>query len=143
MRISDWSSDVCSSDLVTSKIIYCLLGTLLCAGPALAQDGLGPGSRPKRPSICMNDAELEAEAQMRAGIVLRAFARTCAVRGIDGSILPEWRAFDAANAERLPEAVRLRNDASARNYTEAPHAGQPFVSKTLYSPCFVSPSLHE
>ena len=120
---------------------------LLCAAgsclPALAQDGLGPGSRPKRPLICMNDAELEAEAQMRAGIVLRAFARNCAARGIDGSILPKWGEFDAANAEQLREAVRLRNEAYARNYPDDAYAGQRIVDETLTSRGIVNPSAQE
>ena len=41
-----------------------LLGLVLivCASSALAQETRGPGNRPKRPQICMNDAELAAEA---------------------------------------------------------------------------------
>ncbi len=128
---------------MTLKAIACLLVSVLCAIPALAQDGLGPGSRPKRPQVCMSDAELEAEAQMRAGIVLRAFARNCASRGIDGSILPKWSAFDAANAEQLREAVRLRDEAYARNYPDDPYAGQRVVDEMLTSRGIVQPSAQE
>src|SRR3546814_5851864 len=40
MRISDWSSDVCSSDLATSR----LLGTSArCKRPGAPADGAGPG----------------------------------------------------------------------------------------------------
>lgn len=120
-----------------------LLPAVLAAMPALAQQGLGPGSRPKQPLVCMNDAELEAEAQVRAGIVLRAFARTCAARGLDAAILQKWGAFDGANAERLQLAVRLRNDAYARNYPDDPYAGQRVIDETLTSRGITQPSQQE
>ena len=109
----------------------------------MAQETRGPGNRPKRPLICMNDAELEAEAQMRAGIILRAFARNCASRGIDGSILPRWGEFDAANADRLREVVRLRNEAYTRNYPDDAYAGQRIVDEALTSRGIVNPSAQE
>lgn len=109
----------------------------------LAQDGLGPGRRPPQPKICMNDAELEAEAVVRAGIVLRAYARQCARYGIDGSILPKWGAFDAANAASLQNAVRLRNEAYARNYPDDPYAGQRVIDNTLASRGLGRPSPEE
>src|SRR3546814_9891847 len=37
MRISDWSSDVCSSDLMRNVLPYVSLAALLLATPALAQ----------------------------------------------------------------------------------------------------------
>lgn len=125
-----------------------LCGLLLAAGmimPVQAQDsfGLGPGSRPKRPLICMSDAELEAEAQVRAGIILRAFARTCAARGIDGSILQKWSAFDSAHAEQLQAAVRRRNEAYARNYPDDANAGQRVIDETLASRGITHPSVQE
>lgn len=122
-----------------------LLGLVLivCASSALAQETRGPGNRPKRPQICMNDAELAAEAQMRAGIILRAFARNCASRGIDASILPKWGEFDAANAEKLREAVRLREEAYARNYPDDAYAGQRMVDETLTSRGITHPSAQE
>lgn len=120
-----------------------LLLAAFVAIPALAQDGLGPGSRPKRPLICMSDAELEAEAQVRAGIVLRAFARTCAARGIDNTILQDWAAFDSANADKLQQAVRLRNEAYARNYPNDSYAGQQVIDETLTSRGITHPSVQE
>lgn len=125
------------------KFLAGLLLAALCVLPVLAQETRSAGNRPKRPLICMNDAELEAEAQMRAGIVLRAFARNCASRGIDGSILPKWSAFDAANADRLRDAVRLRDEAYARNYPDDAYAGQRIVDETLTSRGIVHPSAQE
>lgn len=110
---------------------------------AVAQQGLGPGRRPPAPDICMSEAELEAEAILRTGIVLRAYARECARRGHDGSILPAWGAFDGANAENLRAAVQLRNDAYARNYPDSPKAGQKVVDEVLTSRQLVTLSAEE
>jgi hypothetical protein len=127
---------------VIFRALLCFL-LLVCVSPTLAQETRGPGNRPKRPLICMSDAELEAEAQMRAGIILRAFARNCASRGVDGSILPKWGEFDAANVERLREAVRLREEAYTRNYPDDAYAGQRIVDETLASRGIVHPSIQE
>jgi len=81
----------------------------------------------------MTPPQLEAEAIVRAGIVLRAFARECARRGIDTSILQKWTAFDTANAQNLRAAVQLRDQAYARNYPDNPYAGQQVIDDTLAS----------
>ena len=94
------------------------------AVPALAQDGLRAGSRPKRPDICMKDPELEAEAIVRAGMVIRDHARACARRGLDGAILPIWGAFDAANAQQFRDAVQLRAETYRRLWPDDPYAEQ-------------------
>jgi len=125
-----------------------LLGALLALGlglasTAMAQEGLGAGSRPKSPQLCMTEAEFEAEAVVRSGIVLRAYARDCARRGIDGSILPQWSAFDAANAEQLRNAVELRSQAYARNYPNDAYAGQRVIDEILTSRGIVHPSAQE
>lgn len=91
----------------------------------------------------MNAAELEAEAVVRAGIVLRAYARDCARRGIDASILPRWGAFDAANAENLRNAVQLRNEAFARLYPDEPKPGQRAIDEALTSRGLIQPTLQE
>lgn len=81
----------------------------------------------------MTTPELQAEAIVRAGIVLRAYARECARRGIDASILQKWSAFDAANGQTLREAVQARDKAYARNYPDDPYAGQRVIDETLAS----------
>src|SRR3546814_7454315 len=54
MRISDWSSDVCSSDLTTHGAAQ--YAPVACAGPLLAAelDALGAAlSAPKRPMVAI------------------------------------------------------------------------------------------
>src|SRR3546814_19579049 len=64
MRISDWSSDVCSSDLRTGEgaVRALLLALVLLAGasPALAQSSLPPAAYANRPLL---DAAQEEQAQ--------------------------------------------------------------------------------
>src|SRR3546814_9275558 len=64
MRISDWSSDVCSSDLRTGEgaVRALLLALVLLAGasPALAQSSLPPAAYANRP---LPDAAQEEQAQ--------------------------------------------------------------------------------
>jgi hypothetical protein len=95
--------------------------------------GVPQATMPKPDNACMTPPELQAEAIVRAGIVLRAYARECARRGFDGSILQKWMAFDAANAQSLREAVQMRDKAYARNYPDNPYAGQQVVDDALAS----------
>jgi hypothetical protein len=90
-------------------------------------------AKPKRDTSCMTPPELQAEAIVRAGIVLRAYARECARRGIDGSIVQKWLAFDTANAQSLRDAVQMRDKAYARNYPADPYAGQRVIDDALAS----------
>lgn len=112
-------------------LLALLLGVF--ALDAIAQEGLGPGRRKRTPEICMTDPELEAEATVRAGLVIRDFARACARRGHDGTILPLWGAFDAANAERFRTAVQQRTEAYRRNYPEDPYAEQRVTNAVVAS----------
>src|SRR3546814_1271621 len=48
--------------------------------------GVPQATKPKPDNACMTPPELQAEAIVRAGIVLRAYARECARRGFDGKI---------------------------------------------------------
>lgn len=117
------------------------LAALLMLGlgePALAQEdtgftAFGPGRRPRTPDICMNDAELEAEAIVRGGMVIRDQARACARRGLDGSILPIWGAFDEANAQKFRDAVQIRSEAYKRNWPDDPYAEQRANNATVAS----------
>ncbi len=106
---------------------------LLLAGDALAQDGLRAGSRPKRPDICFNQPEIEAEAIVRAGMIIRDHARACARRGHDTEILQLWAAFDNANAERLQDAVQVRAQAFRRNWPNDPNVAQRYANESVAS----------
>lgn len=109
---------------------------LLLAGvalPTLAQDGLGPGRRPRQPNICMTDPELEAEAIVRAGMVIRDHARACARRGLDGTILPLWGRFDEANADNFRRAVETRSATYKRLWPDDPYAEQRANNATVAS----------
>ena len=106
---------------------------LLMAGTALAQSGLGPGSRPRTPNKCFNSPEIEAVAIVRAGMVIRDHARACARRGHDGGILQLWGAFDNANAEELRRAVDVRAEAFRRNWPDDPSAAQRDANETVAS----------
>jgi hypothetical protein len=112
------------------------LAACLVAGialPALAQEGLGPGRRPKSPDICMTAPEMEAEAVVRAGMIIRGYARDCARLGHDGSILPLWAAFDQANAQQFRDAVQLRSDSYKRNYPDDAYAEQRATNAVVAS----------
>lgn len=106
---------------------------LLMAGTALAQSGLGPGSRPKTPNKCFNAPEIEAVAIVRAGMVVRDHARACARRGHDTGILQLWGAFDNANAEEMRRAVEVRAEAFRRNWSDDPNAAQRDANETVAS----------
>lgn len=106
---------------------------LLMAGQALAQSGLGPGSRPKRSDRCFNTPELDAEAIVRAGIIIRDHARACARRGHDGGIIHLWAAFDTVNAEEFRRAVEVRTEAFKRNFPDDPYAAQRAVNDSVAS----------
>lgn len=106
---------------------------LLMAGTALAQSGLGPGSRPKTPNKCFNAPEIEAVAIVRAGMVIRDHARACARRGHDTGILQLWGAFDNANAEEMRRAVEVRAEAFRRNWPDDPNAAQRDANETVAS----------
>ncbi|MCW0232182.1 MAG: hypothetical protein OJJ21_01150 [Ferrovibrio sp.] len=113
-----------------------LLPGLLIAAialPAVAQEGLGPGRRAKRPDICMNTIEIEAEAMVRGGMVIRDHARACARRGLDGSIIHLWAAFDTANAEKFQDATEIRAGAYKRNWPDDPNAAQRAANETVAS----------
>lgn len=101
--------------------------------PVLAQDGLGPGRRPQTPRICMTPPQMEAEAIVRAGMIIRAYARDCARLGHDATILPLWGAFDQANAQRFRDAVQLRSEAYKLNYPDDPYAEQRATNEVLAS----------
>lgn len=115
---------------MTAALIRGLVALCFCGFPAAAG---AQAAAAKPPQPCMMPAELEAEAIVRTGIVLRAYARECARRGIDGSILQKWSAFDAANAQNLRDAVQQRTDAFARGYPDNPYAGQQVIDDTLAS----------
>lgn len=106
---------------------------LLMAGTALAQSGLGPGSRPKRPDTCFNTPEVEAVAIVRAGMVIRDHARACARRGHDRSLINLWAEFDNANAEEMKRAVEVRAEAFRRNWPNDPNAAQRDANETVAS----------
>ncbi|MEK9969326.1 MAG: hypothetical protein VW600_09325 [Ferrovibrio sp.] len=106
---------------------------LLMAGSAVAQQGLGPGSRPKRPEKCFNTPELEAEAIVRAGMIIRDHARACARRGHDGGIIELWARFDGENAEEFRKAVEVRAEAFRRNWPDDPYAAQRAANDTVAS----------
>jgi hypothetical protein len=106
---------------------------LLMAGSALAQQGLGPGSRPKRPERCFNTPELEAEAIVRAGMIIRDHARACARRGHDSGIIELWSAFDGAHAEEFRKAVEVRAEAFRRNWPDDAYAAQRDANETVAS----------
>jgi len=110
-----------------------VLASLLLPMMAAAQEGLGPGRRAKRPDICMKDSELEAEAIVRAGMVIRDHARACARRGLDGTILPTWGKFDEANGDRFREAVQTRSAAYKRLWPDDPYAEQRANNATVAS----------
>jgi hypothetical protein len=106
---------------------------LLMAGTALAQSGLGSGSRPKRPDTCFNAPEVEAVAIVRAGMVIRDHARACARRGHDRSLINLWAEFDNANAEEMKRAVEVRAEAFRRNWPDDPNAAQRDANETVAS----------
>jgi hypothetical protein len=106
---------------------------LLTAGTAIAQQALGPGSRPKRPDRCFNTQELEAEAIVRTGMIIRDHARACARRGHDGGIIQLWGAFDSANAEEFRRAVEVRAEAFRRNWPDDAYAAQRAANETVAS----------
>lgn len=110
-----------------------MLAALLLPVVAAAQEGLGPGRRAKRPDICMRDPELEAEAIVRAGMVIRDHARACARRGLDGTILPAWGKFDEANADNFRKAVETRSAAYKRIWPDDPYAEQRANNATVAS----------
>lgn len=114
-------------------IVAALLAALLLPVVAAAQEGLGPGRRAKSPNICMTDPELEAEAIVRAGMVIRDHARACARRGLDGTILPTWGKFDEANAENFREAVQLRSRTYKKLWPNDPYAEQRANNATVAS----------
>lgn len=118
---------------VKPVIVAVLLASLLLPTIVAAQEALGPGRRAKRPDICMKDAELEAEAIVRAGIVIRDRARACARRGLDGTILPAWGKFDEANADKFREAVQLRSATYKRLWPDDPYAEQRATNATVAS----------
>lgn len=110
-----------------------MIAALLLPLAAAAQEGLGPGRRAKRPDICMTDPELEAEAIVRAGMVIRDHARACARRGLDATTLPIWGKFDEANADRFRQAVQVRSQAYKRLWPEDPYAEQRANNATVAS----------
>lgn len=91
--------------------------------PAVAQE-LGPGRRERRPYTCMTSAEFEAEGVVRAGMVIRDHARACARRGLDGTIIHTWSAFDTANLQQIKDAIEIRTEAYRRNFPNDPYAAQ-------------------
>lgn len=119
-----------SADLRRAVAVLLLVSFAL---PVLAQEGLGPGRRAKRPDICFNPDELEAEAIVRGGMVIRDHARACARRGLDGTILQVWGKFDEDNAQALRDAVRLRAEAYQRNWPDDPYALQRANNATVAS----------
>jgi hypothetical protein len=117
------------------RLLPNLLSGLLVAAialPAVAQE-LGPGRRERRPDICMNSIEIEAEAMIRAGMVIRDHARACARRGLDGSIIHLWSAFDTTNAAKFQDAVEIRAGAYKRNWPNDPNAAQRAANETVAS----------
>lgn len=118
-------SRITSAEMRRGFFLLLLLMPLLAAEQAWAQSndpsyGLGAGRRPKREMPCMDDREQKAEALIRTGIILREIGRECARRRVDLDLLPLWYAFDAANAEQIQAAARLRGAALERNYPETP-----------------------
>lgn len=81
----------------------------------------------------MTAPEMEAEAIVRAGIIIRGYARDCARLGHDGSILPMWGAFDQANIQRFRDAVQVRSESYKRNYPDDPYAEQRATNAVVAS----------
>ncbi|MFN4310680.1 MAG: hypothetical protein ACK4FK_08820 [Ferrovibrio sp.] len=81
----------------------------------------------------MTAPEMEAEAIVRAGMIIRGYARDCARLGFDGTILPMWSAFDQANAQQFRDAVQLRSEAYRRNYPDDPYAEQRATNAVVAS----------
>jgi hypothetical protein len=112
---------------------------LLMAGDAQAQqlaqqqEGLRAASRPKRSDACFNRPEIEAEAIVRAGMIIRDHARACARRGHDYGILQLWAAFDSDNAEKLQDPVQLRDQAYKRNWPKDPNMAQRYANESVAS----------
>lgn len=120
-----------------------MAGATLAQSPQPKPTPPPASAKPKRDTACMTPPELQAEAIVRAGIVLRAYARECARRGIDASILQKWSAFDTANAQTLREAVQARDKGYARNYPDDPYAGQRAIDDTLASRGITTLSVQE
>src|SRR3546814_9296242 len=111
MRISDWSSDVCSSDLagcggwtqaiasagamIARRPLVCLLAALAAASPVLAQTTVEEAREEGR--------KLGNETRRDSTLVPTDTARAEAVPGYAGTALPEGAYFD--DPDRL-EAAR-------------------------------------
>lgn len=93
----------------------------------------GPARRPPAKRVCMDDREQKAEALIRTGIILREIGRECAKRNVDPTLLPAWNAFDAANADQIQAATRLRQGALERNYPDRPNIQRDFDDRLIAS----------
>jgi len=93
----------------------------------------GPARRPPSQRVCMDDREQKAEALIRTGIILREIGRECAKRNVDATLLPAWNAFDAANADQIQAATRLRQGALERNYPDRPNIQRDFDDRLIAS----------
>src|SRR3546814_4166280 len=97
MRISDWSSDVCSSDLIAIVANGTLVHRGLAAADALAAEGVA-ARVVNMASIAPLDTELLAEAAKTGAIVT---AEEGLARGGLGGAVAEWCAENAPVRMRL------------------------------------------
>lgn len=91
---------------------------ILPSGPACAQ---APGAQQNRgrTQACFNKKEVEAEAEVRAGLRLREILRRCAAESPDGQrALADWYRFDRDNGDRLRTAVEMRSAAIKRVFPQ-------------------------
>ncbi len=84
-------------------------------GPAGAAGGVNARNR-----YCFNEKEAEAEAEVRAGILLREILRRCArFDGESGqTYLDDWYKFDREHGEQLRAAVAMRSNVLKRIYPD-------------------------
>src|SRR3546814_10860955 len=119
MRISDWSSDVCSSDLLNFAVSTAVLATMLAAAPAYAQD----------------TAELAAtEAGDDGIIVVTARKRDetlsdvpIAVTAIDGDTLTARGINSVREAAVLSPGLNINSDGSGRAFVAIRGVGVTLV----------------
>lgn len=90
-------------------LVFCCLGGGL--GAAWAQ----AANNAKKTTNCYNAKEVEAEAEVRAGLGLRDMLRRCArISEAGQTALDAWYKFDQENADRIKGAVTLRSNAIKR-----------------------------
>src|SRR3546814_16839826 len=101
MRISDWSSDVCSSDLLNFAVSTAVLATMLAAAPAYAQDPAEPAA-----TEAGDDGIIVVTARKRDETLSDV---PIAVTAIDGDTL----AARGGNSSR--EAAERKSDAQGKS----------------------------